>query len=259
MTSSNWKPTHGVCYDHGLRLTSPIIPKSGCTFLRHSLFKLDNENLLPSVDQTVYLKLGEYDFHDIDKIPNDYDCLVFMRDPLERLISGLAEVHFRNMYNTKVRGILNEDGSRSPDESHRIEESVWNFINDDNTKNLKGIFEYFTSHGSLDIHLESQTTIMDWQNLPNKFSNVTIMEVDKNLSRNLEHWMNKRGTPIDELPYINANSHFRNGHKSYLKGIFTLAVKDNRNNLLDDYKEYFKTDIDFYNSQKNNFYRGGEQ
>ena len=249
MINTKWEPKHSVCFDHTKRFVSPVIPKSACTTLRHHIFNVDDnpENML--------LK-GEFSQYEINEIPNDYDCLLFIREPLDRLISGIAEVMYRQL---SREDLLSPEGETNFQNSDRIEEFIWNFVNHDDTKTLKGMFKSFTAHGNLNIHVKQQTAIIDWQNLPNKFSNITMIEVDENLWPNITTWMNERVTPLSDELYVNANPAFKNGHKSYLKGIFTIAVLDNRNNLLDDYKEYFKSDIDFYNSHKAEFYRGAEQ
>ena len=95
--------------------------------------------------------------------------------------------------------------------------------------------------------------------MPNKFSKITLFEVNKNLSSNLEHWMQKRGTPMikgDNKEVLNHS--YDSGFKSYVRAVYSLAFNENRFNLLDQYNEYFKEDIDFYNSSKVYFYRGGE-
>ena len=263
MTNSIWETKGGFCFDHSRQLVSPVIPKSACTTLRHHVFFVDEQ-------PDNWVKPGEFTNDQAGQIPDDYECLLLIREPLDRLISGMAEVIYRHLIHkdlltsqVKTRDLMvaGRGLQRSPFEnSDKIEEHIWNFINNDDTNNLKGFFDCFTTHGVINIHVEQQTTIMDWQNLQNKFQNITMIEVDKNLWPNITQWMNERGTPIRYEPYVkNANTAFRNGHKAYIKGIYTLAVKDNRNNLLDDYKEYFQTDIDFYNSHKADFYRGAEQ
>ena len=249
MINTNWEPKHNLFFDQTERLVSPVIPKSACTTLRHYVFNVDDnpENMLFK---------EEFSQSEINDIPNDYDCLMFIREPLDRMISGIAEVMYRQLIR---EDLLTSEGITNYQNSDRIEEFIWNFVNHNDTKTLKGMFKSFTAYGALNIHVEQQTTIMDWQNLQNKFKNITMIEVDENLWPNITQWMNERGTPISNEPYVNANLAFRKGHKAYIKGIYTLAVKDNRNNLLDDYKEYFQTDIDFYNSHKAEFYRGAEQ
>lgn len=249
MTNSIWEPKHSVCFDNTKRCVSPVIPKSACTTLRHHVFFVDEQ-------PDNFLKHGEFTNDQAGQVPDDYECLLLIREPLDRLISGMAEVVYRQL---SREDLLTSEGRTNFENSDKIEEHIWNFINNDDTNNLKGFFDHFTAHGVLNIHIEQQTTIMDWHNLQNKFQNITMIEVDENLWPNITQWMNERGTPISDEPFVNANPAFRNGHKSYIKGIYTLAVKDNRNNLLDDYKKYFQTDIDFYNSHKAEFYRGAVQ
>ncbi len=266
MTNNIWEP-HSVCIDHSKQLVSPVIPKSACTTLRHHVFFVDEQpdnwlkpRAMAQTDQAGQLEVG------LSQLPDDYECLLLIREPLDRLISGMAEVIYRQFTGAdnpesgqlSPKDALTSQGKPNLQNSDMFEEHIWKFINK-GTNNLWGFFDCFTTHGVLNIHVEQQTTIMDWQNLQNKFQNITMIEVDKNLWPNITQWMNERGTPISDEPYVNANPAFSNGHKAYIKGIYTLAVKDNRNNLLDDYKKYFQTDIDFYNSQKADFYRGAEQ
>jgi len=256
MTSENWEPDNGICLDHERRLVSPVIPKSACTTLRRNVFLLDMSD---DADPKNNLVRGEFSKHDTIHMPDDYDCIVFIRDPLDRLISGIAEVLLRQLGH---EGLHSSEQMLNFHNADKIEEYIWNFVNHNGTKHLQGFIDYFTKNNRVNDHIEKQTILMDWQGMQNKFSNITLFEVDGNLWPNIIHWMKIRRTPIikdSEYPYMYCNSVFTSGFKSYIKGIYTLAFRDNRNNLLDDYKEYYKTDIDFYNSHKAEFYRGGEQ
>ena len=97
--------------------------------------------------------------------------------------------------------------------------------------------------------------------MKNNFSNITMFDVNRNLWTNLTHWMTKREPPRVEIKqraneYV--NSSFNKGFKSYVKGAYTVAFEENKNNLLDDFKEFYKSDIDFYNTHKSHCYKGGE-
>ena len=120
-----WKPKEGICIDFNRSIFAPVVPKSACTTLRSGVFYFDygrNHGKHPR---------GEFTPDQADLVPIDFDCLVFIRNPLDRLISGISEVICRTLPNAGFMS-LGEDGipvgAPNYQDSKDIEEYFLDFL-----------------------------------------------------------------------------------------------------------------------------------
>ena len=243
---------HSQCYlvfiqDH-IKLWSPGVAKSASSLLKYCIFD----------DANQYFKNPKVDNAELLEIPSDYDCLLFVRDPISRAPSGLAEAYIRYLKESKYDGLWDWDWNHSNTSIDQdIETEFKEFIN---THTFKEIVAFHSRSSGVEEHIERQSFLNGWNMLSMYQDNITMIEVDDNVFRNAAHWMRERGTPVkDDVNIIRNSTLTGNGRKAYFKGAYEALMAVNHNNFMDELLEFYQPDIDFYNSVKSSFYRGAEQ
>jgi len=270
-----WNPTHDVCVDLEHNIFSPIVPKSACTLMRHYVFfineKIPHRNFVGN-------QAGQFRADDIAPIMRGYhnmdnmDCILFVRDPMERFMSGFSEVYYRrrmaeffDMPSAKdITGTITPAGGRIKMKSDSEADLVKNSIEFEHkilefldTNRFNDIISWCTDHGRINVHVEPATDIIHWTRLQ-EYSKITFFEVDKNLYSNVAHWMRARGTPLKNEKEVFPNHIHLNGLKGFCKGAVSAYAQCNKG-FINDLKNYYKKDFAAYELLKKKFYRGGEE
>ena len=155
MTDGIWRPQNDIFIDYNSKLCAPAIPKSAYSTLKvhvFNVFKSDEPGLVTHFR-------GQLPNTYPDSVPDNFDCIVTVRDPLDRLISGIAEVMYRKF--KRDSGLPEKNFSRD------VDSFILNFLYTDKTKNLECLLTELSTTSSeahiRDIHLRSQTELMDWK------------------------------------------------------------------------------------------------
>ena len=261
----SWCPQHNVLIDIEKKIFSPVVPKSACTLLRHYIYFIDDsqEHINYKTNHA-----GQFGIEDARPILREYpnmEGILFVRDPVERFLSGFAEVYYRKTMvekygkpNPLVGGSvkLKSDIERElVKNSIEFEHDLLKFLD---RSRFNDLIIYCKAKGRVNVHVEPATDIIHWTNLK-EYDKFTFFEVDKNLYSNVAHWMRKRGTPLKVEEEVFPNNITLNGLKGFVKGAISMYVSQQQNGILNDLKQYYSKDIEVYELLKDKFYRGSEQ
>ena len=274
MTMEKWMPDGDVCVDFKNNMFTVPIPKCASTLLRHHIFFNDKNKIIngmrvgdledirttelavvPDGNKKILRDIDRSNIYDTS-ILNNMDCLLFVREPLNRFITGFSEHFYRLIANVRFKD--------SKDKKQAIRPHLAEIENEITTFFMNSKFEDFlvllhSRKNKMDHHCLPVTTIVDWENLKTFSDKITFFETDINLYSNVAHWMRARETPLAIEHDTISNATIDKGLKSFIKGSLALYIKQNATEFMKEFNHFYKDDIEFYNYALPKCYRGAEQ
>ena len=175
----------------------------------------------------------------INKHFDGYKKSVFIREPMERFLSSLAQ----DCSNNDTVDVFNS-----------FETKMEEFEKNPSWKNLYSITGVTTN---IDNHAILQTDLCNFEVLP---TDIVYFEVDNNLTSNYLHWLNKSDKSYHTDKESNwVNKSITNSKKKHIKKCLKHYTDDSNSNIVSWIKEAYSKDFDMYKKLKSLCYREGEK
>ena len=173
---------------------------------------------------------------------NGYKKSVFIRDPLERFSSSLAQDCSNTGWPVKKTtfNVMNSFESKMEElEKNPSWESLYRIMGVDT---------------SIKNHVILQTDLCNFEALP---QDIVYFEVDNNLTCNYLHWLDTSHVISKETNWVNKSN--TNSEKSYIKKCVQKYIDNPNSNLLSWIRQAYSNDFDMYQKLKSLCYREGEK
>ena len=281
---------HGVLHHSSLNILSFRMPKSACSSLRKFFHKSLNDFVLrddwenDGIDISANYEIFEnLKFEDSKKYFDhpgiaDTPLIVFFRDPLERLCSGISEfvkvggyIPGNKVHNDVFKTLYTQYGQKISAQSYlynlrpsQFEQQLIDRFN----SHCDNLYEFYSSliinHNSklayiADNHLTPQSY---WLKPVQKVKqDIVYFELDDYLTENFNHYLKSISNTDLGIDPIRENNSRNNSYqlfvKNYIRPMITNPVLNHP--FHQQAKEIYKTDLEMYESLKPKFYRAGEQ